>query len=47
MLSDAQSLFSQIKKERLPITKNVLKQITIIVPISIEDLNIDIAFKMA
>ena len=47
MLSGARSLFPQIKKERLPITKDVLEQVTSVVPISIEDLNIDTAFKVA
>ena len=47
ILSGARSLFPQIKKERLPITKDILEKITSVVPISIEDLNIDTAFKVA
>ena len=35
-----------MKKERLPITKDILEQITSVIPISIEDLNIDTAFKV-
>ena len=46
-LNGARSLFPQIKKERLPITKDILEKITSVVPISIEDLNIDTAFKVA
>ena len=41
------SLFPQIKKERLPINKDVLEQATSVVPISIEKHNIDTAFKLA
>ena len=47
MLSGGWSLFFQIKKKRLPITKNVLKQVISVVFISIEDFNINTAFKVA
>lgn len=47
ILGGARSLFPQIKKERLPITKDILEKITSVVPISIEDHNIDTAFKVA
>ena len=47
MLSGTRSLVPQIKKERLPITKDILEEITSVVPISLEDLNIDTAFKAA
>ena len=47
MLSGAQSPFFQMKKERLPIIKDVLEPVTSVVPILIEDLNINTAFKVA
>ena len=47
ILSGARSLFPHIKKDRLPITKEILEKITSVIPISIEDLNIDTAFKVA
>ena len=46
IFSDARSLFPRIKKERLPITKDIFEKITSVVPISIEDINIDTAFKL-
>lgn len=47
MLSGARYLYPHIKKERLPITKDILEKITSSVPLSIEELNIDTAFKIA
>ena len=47
ILSGAQLLFSNTKKDRLPITKNILEKIISVIPILIGDLNIDTAFKVA
>ena len=47
ILRGAHNLFPNIKKERLPITKDILQKITSIIPISIEEINIDAAFKVA
>lgn len=47
ILSGAQSLFPHFKKDRLPITKEIFNKITLVIPISIQDLNIDTALKIA
>ena len=47
ILHGARYLFSHIKKKRLPITKDILEKITGATSISIEELNIDTAFKVA
>lgn len=47
ILNGARYLFPYTKKERLPITKDILQKITQATPISIEELNIDTAFKVA
>lgn len=47
ILSGARFLYPHVKKERLPITKDILEKITSITPNSIEELNIDTAFKVA
>ncbi len=40
-------MFPQVKKLRLPITKDILQQITLGKPKSLQDLNINTAFKVA
>ncbi len=40
-------MFSQVKKLRLPITKDILQRITLGKPKSLQDLNINTAFKVA
>lgn len=47
ILCGARYLYPHIKKKRLPITKDILEKITSSVPVSIEELNIDTAFKVA
>lgn len=47
ILNGGRYLFPHLKKERLPITKDILEKITSIFPVSIQDLNIDTAFKVA
>lgn len=47
MLKGAHHIYPHSKKERLPITKEILIKITSVIPISIEEINIDAAFKVA
>ena len=47
LLQGARYLFLHTKKERLPITKDILEKITRATPMSVEELNIDTAFKVA
>ena len=39
--------FAKLKKKRLPIIKHIPEQVTFVVSISIENLNIDTTFKVA
>lgn len=47
IIKGGKRLFPSQKKNRLPITKNILEEITKNEPLTIEDLNIDTAFKVA
>ena len=46
MLKGAHHIYPHSKKERLPITKEILIKIASVIPISIEEINIDAAFKV-
>lgn len=46
ILSGIRLLFLHIKKDRLLITKEILEKIILVMPILIEDLNINSAFKV-
>lgn len=47
VLNGGRFLFPHARKERLPITKDILEKITAVTPISIKELNVDAAFKVA
>ena len=47
ILQGGRSLFPKVKKDRFPITKEILERITATVPITEDDFNIDAAFKIA
>ena len=47
ILQGGRSLFSKIKKDRFPITKEILENITSEFPITSDNFNIDAAFKVA
>lgn len=47
IIKGGRRLFSQSKAKRLPITKDILQRITAQKPVSIEDFNIDAAFKVS
>lgn len=47
ILNGGRYLFPHLKKERLPITKDILRKITLVSSVSILDVNIDTAFKVA
>lgn len=47
IIKGGKRLFPSQKKNRLPITKDILEEITKDEPLTIEDLNVDTAFKVA
>ena len=47
IIKDGKRLFSSIKSKRLPITKNILEKITAQPIMSVDDCNIDTAFKIS
>lgn len=47
ILQGGRSLFAKLKKDRFPITKEILERITSTLPITDDDFNIDAVFKIA